>query len=319
MRSSNDPRMQSQIIHPPLSIINSRAFTLIELLVVIAVIAVLLAILVPVMRAAREHAQRAVCLSNLRQLTTAWIAYADDHDGKLVYGSFGSSTRSIRGNRETIKTLNGWLSAAFRYPESRSALIENPDKGPLWAYLRDIDLYRCPRGRAGHYVTYTTVAAANGVHVEGTYKTETQNSSELVCFGTRVGNTILRLTRLTDISSPGPASRAVFLDQGVTPLGDDFYVYYLSPLWYAGSPPPLCHAEGTTLSMADGHAEYWKWKGHETIVDLPRKLIPVHDDVYREILAGGSYKPQTEDGLFDLRRLQRVTWGRLGYLIEDTQ
>jgi len=29
------------------------------------------------------------------------------------------------------------------------------------------------------------------------------------------------------------------------------------------------------------------------------------------------YVPQTEDGLYDLQRLQKATWGRLGYTAED--
>jgi len=65
---------------------NGPGFTLIELLVVIAIIALLLAIFLPVARTARECGQRAACLSNLRQLTLAWAAYADQHDGKLVDG-----------------------------------------------------------------------------------------------------------------------------------------------------------------------------------------------------------------------------------------
>jgi len=71
---------------------NRAGFTLIELLVVIAVIALLMALLVPVLRSARELGQRTVCLSNLRQLTLAWLAYADQNDGNIVSGSaFGWS------------------------------------------------------------------------------------------------------------------------------------------------------------------------------------------------------------------------------------
>lgn len=58
-------------------------FTLIELLVVVAIIAVLVAILLPALNSARESARRAVCASNLRQLVTGFISYADDHAGKL--------------------------------------------------------------------------------------------------------------------------------------------------------------------------------------------------------------------------------------------
>lgn len=306
---------RNQIVNCQSSIIHPKAFTLIEVLVVIAVIAILLAIFIPAMNAARERAQRAVCLSNLRQLTVAWIAYADEHDGRLVYGS-SVGVRTIQWGAQSVpKRLEGWLGTAFSRPESRSALFEDPAKGPLWPYLRDIDVYRCPRGEVGNFATYTTVPAANGTYVEGTYKLETKLSSELVAFGIRVGSTVLRLTRLTDITSPGAAERLVFMDQGITPIGSDFYVHYLSPRWYAGNPPPLHHNGGVTLSMADGHAEYWKWKGRETVADLPRRLS---QNTSREFLDGGDYEPKTEDGWYDLQRLQRATWGRLGYVADRT-
>lgn len=64
-------------------------FTLIELLVVIAIIAVLMAILMPALNRAREQGKRATCLSNLKQLTVAWILYADENDDKIVNGDSG--------------------------------------------------------------------------------------------------------------------------------------------------------------------------------------------------------------------------------------
>ncbi|MCH7557443.1 MAG: type II secretion system protein [Planctomycetes bacterium] len=256
------------------SVRQCRAFTLIELLVVIAVIAMLIAILVPVLRSAREQAQRAVCLSNLRQLTLAWVAYADDNDGKLVSSSWGAGpSRSI-------------------------------ESGTLWPYIRDIDIYRCPGpGR------YSIVTAANGGHkVEGTYlprRSQRHRSPEVPYIGKRVGKTVLRLARLTDIISPGAAQRAVFID--AFPAGYDFYVYYLYPKWSESSLPPIHHGGGVTLSMADGHAEYWKWKGRET-VEIRRKMWP-----RTPVSEPKDLEPQTEDGLYDLQRLQRATWGRLGY------
>jgi prepilin-type N-terminal cleavage/methylation domain-containing protein/prepilin-type processing-associated H-X9-DG protein len=288
---------RSGIISNQLSIINSSGFTLIELLVVVAVIAVLLAIFIPVANRARELGQRAVCLSNLRQLTMAWTAYADQHDAKLVNGVPFGTSRDPRGR----PLPQSWVGQAFWFPKDRSAVLENTDKGALWPYLRNTDAYRCPGGWTGHALTYDVVSGANGFAMPGTYVPDTDRSKQ-------VGKTVLRLTRLTDIMSPGASQRAVFLDRGYTTLGD-FAVSYLDPAWVPADPPPLHHANGMTISMADGHAEYWKWKGRETI-DMPRKLATING-LSIEILDVAHCEPKTEEGLYDLQRLQKATWGRL--------
>ncbi len=289
------------------------AFTLVELLVVIAVIALLMALLVPVLGRAREQARRALCLSNLRQLTAAWIAYADQNDGKLVNGcAFSWRLRHKETPWSNRREAKGWLGRAFQAAD-RESLLADPNKGALWPYLQDIDVYRCASGLPGHLATYQVVAGANGANLEGT---ATNLSPEATAIGERVGRTVLHLTRITDIVSPGPAERAVFIDAGQVGDSFSFAVHYLYPKWRAVDPPPIHHGGGATLSMADGHAEYWKWRGDETVA-LPRKEFPLRDGLSAEVLdnsdGDGFYTPRTENGRYDLQRAQRAIWGRLGY------
>ncbi len=63
-----------------------QGFTLIELLVVIAIIAILAALLLPALASGHAKARRAACLSNLRQVGIAVIAYAGDNNGNIPYG-----------------------------------------------------------------------------------------------------------------------------------------------------------------------------------------------------------------------------------------
>ena len=226
-----------KIVNSHSSIVNPKAFTLIELLVVIAVIALLLALLFPVLRSAREQGQRVVCLSNLKQLTLAWFAYATENDGVLVRGTaFGIS---IKGNQ----SVESWVGTAFCSHESRASLIENTNKGALWTWIKNIDIYRCPRGVAGHALTYAMVSSANGHPVEGTCvkgggRDMFRYTPDMQFVSKRVGDTVLLLTRLTDIISPGAGQRAIFIDYGRIPSAGDFYVHYLYPKWSCGNPPP---------------------------------------------------------------------------------
>src|SRR6478672_6148189 len=79
------------------------AFTLVELLIVLGIIILLVSILLPAINRAREQAKRVQCLSNLRQLTMAWLNYANEHKGRLC----SSETQAAVGNDP-----NHWQFAA---------------------------------------------------------------------------------------------------------------------------------------------------------------------------------------------------------------
>ncbi len=58
------------------------------------------------------------------------------------------------------------------------------------------------------------------------------------------------------------------------------------------------------MSFADGHTDYWKWIGVDTIE---------HARLIENQGAGYGWKPTTEEGFRDLYKMQRGCWGKLGY------
>ena len=90
-----------------------RAFTLIELLVVIAITGILAGLLLPTLARAKMVAKGAQNKNNLKQIGSAFVMYADDHNG-LAVGVGESSGRyfygKYNGAGSEVDYSSGYLS-----------------------------------------------------------------------------------------------------------------------------------------------------------------------------------------------------------------
>jgi prepilin-type N-terminal cleavage/methylation domain-containing protein/prepilin-type processing-associated H-X9-DG protein len=283
-----------------------KGFTLIELLVVIAIIAVLMAILFPALNRAREQGRRAVCLNNLKQLALAWNMYADENDEKIVNGEAagggnGLATTPTGGNRH--KGEKWWVGGDcgdFWNDEHlpREIQLNAIRNGALYPYTKKETLYRCPTGVRGEMRTYTIGDSMNGIPRSGT----SINSESR---GARNGRTVLWIKKRDEITSPGPAYRLVFLDEGrITP--DSYATHYVNERWW--DPPFVRHGDGTNVSFADGHSAYWKYKGLKTLET--GKLAAVAGRSASDL---HQMQPESQDDFEDLYKMQKAIWGALGY------
>ncbi len=118
---------------------NKRGFTLIELLVVIAIIAILAAILFPVFAKAREAARTTACLSNIKQLGTAFLMYAQENDGGYPTLHYEAALAVGDANSEL---MNG--HAAIGTPEQVDYCKISSIKALLDPYVKSGGLWKCP-------------------------------------------------------------------------------------------------------------------------------------------------------------------------------
>ncbi len=205
---------------------NKKGFTLIELLVVIAIIALLMAIIMPALRKVKDQAKITVCLSNTKQLTTAWLLYIDDNDGKMV---------DAHNWTPSIYEIGSYVMK----PES--VQLDEIQTGPLFRYLGDsTKIFRCPTQRKEVKRSYNITHAMNG----GPF-----------------GDTAApRFTKLAQIKNTN--GRFVFVDEYNVTWGP-WTQWYSEAVWW--NQPLVQHNNGGTYSFADGHSEYLKMREERTL------------------------------------------------------
>ena len=117
-------------------------FTLVELLVVVAVIALLIGLLLPALSSARRAGQLVVSMSNVRQITTAALAYTYDHDDQWAVIPASQPTKGASGPVAWCSWSWGGKTASDYWKTAAGGVYHMPSrKRPINRYAHpDVDL-----------------------------------------------------------------------------------------------------------------------------------------------------------------------------------
>ncbi|HEY3854909.1 MAG TPA: prepilin-type N-terminal cleavage/methylation domain-containing protein [Verrucomicrobiae bacterium] len=259
----------------------TRGFTLIELLVVIAIIAILAAMLLPALSRAKQQAQQAGCLSNLKQWALAEQMYAGDNRDFLTTDGMGDS-EDYTGTYPygTAADPTAWFNllppyAAGRtlssYASNKVDFITGAPTSKPYSYMpfpggAGSPFWFCPAIQMTMAQAATQLATAPETWPSVGYFGYCQSLDLNKVIGTSTSGDPLGNTypygKMPKISGlPKPAATVLLFDAAFNPfteVDNDGAAYNNQLPGLRFKSLASRHSKGAVLNFCDGHASYYR-------------------------------------------------------------
>lgn len=235
------------------------AFTLIELLVVVAIIVILIAMLMPSLAKARAQAKSVQCLSNIKQMGSAFFMYAQENNDWLPPNYLSTRQEKVMG------TGNGYSSDMRAYFEWSKGPV---GMGHMAAYLGYKGDFRAAVLNSANMTGKRPKVFVCSSAPEYEFYSKTASG---VYMGSSQYQNFIDYLYWRDSLNPAlddTGNRFSHFGLKLSFLGDRMLVYCMAA-GGSGVRYPGGHMDGSNFLFGDGHAEYLRrtaYTAYSTVV-----------------------------------------------------